>query len=286
MKKIYTMILLLAIVFPAFAQEEPTEDKPVRTPWESGVLLDQRTTWIPYKGTLEMVMNHRFASVENGISDLYGIWGSSNIRIAFNYSINNKLQIGYGTTRFKRLQDFTVKYSILEQTRSGKIPVALSFFGSFSIDAQNEKFYGEEYKFSNRFSYFGQFIIGRKFTEALSFQVAPSFLHYNMTDSLIDHDKIGLSFAGRYKFSPTMSAIANYDQPLFVKGIREYSEVTNPAKPNFGIGIEISTSTHAFQVFAGSATGLIPQDIMHYNQNNFWDGQFVIGFNITRLWSF
>ena len=60
----------------------------------------------------------------------------------------------------------------------------------------------------------------------------------------------------------------------------------NPAKPNFGIGIEISTSTHAFQIFAGSSAGIIQQENLHYNQNNFWDGQFLIGFNITRLWSF
>lgn len=278
---------MLAFVVPVVAQdEEVPEDKPVRSPWESGYLIDQQTIQIPYQGTLEFVIHHRFGTVNNGISDFWGIWGTSNIRLGFNYSIKNNLQVGIGTTRFKRFQDVQVKYNILNQTRSGRIPVALTFYGNIGIDGQNEKFYGAEYKFTNRFTYFGQFIVARKFTEALSVQVSPSFLHYNMVDSLIDHDQFGVSAAARYKLTPTMSIIANYDQPLHLKGISEYREFTNKSKPNFGMGIEISTSTHAFQIFVGSSERLLPQDIIHYNQNNFWDGQFLIGFNITRLWTF
>lgn len=283
------LILALCFVFSLGAMAQETEkpvDKPVRAPWESGYLIDQQTPLVPYKGTLEFAIHHRFGTFGNGTSDLFGIWAPSNIRLGLNYSITDDFQIGLGCTKFKKFTDLTYKYRILQQTRSGAIPIDLTFYGNIGLDARNDEFYGSEYTFTQRFSYFNQLIIGRKFTNALSAQVAPSFLHYNMVDSLIEHDKIAVSFAARYKITPTMSVIANYDLPLHFEGIQEYYEITNKAKHNVGIGLEISTSTHAFQFFVGSSDKILPQENIHYNQNDFWDGGILIGFNITRLWSF
>lgn len=279
--------LCMAFMFTAFAQEEePVVDKPVRAPWESGYLIDQQTPLVPYKGTLEFVIHHRFGAFGNGTSDLFGIWAPSNIRLGLNYSFSDKFQLGLGSTKFKKFTDLTYKYNILEQTRSGAVPVAVTFWGNIGLDGRNDEFYGSEYAFTQRFSYFNQLIVARKFTNALSVQVAPSFLHYNMVDSLIEHDKFAVSFGARYKITPTMAIIANYDLPLHFKGIQEYYEITDKPYGNFGIGIEISTSTHAFQIFLGSSDKILPQENILYNQNNFWDKGILLGFNMTRLWSF
>jgi hypothetical protein len=52
------------------------------------------------------------------------------------------------------------------------------------------------------------------------------------------------------------------------------------------LGIEVSTSTHAFQVFFAAAQGIVPQEVAFYNENNPYNGVILIGFNITRLWTF
>jgi len=48
----------------------------------------------------------------------------------------------------------------------------------------------------------------------------------------------------------------------------------------------MNTSNHSFQVFAGNYNSILPQSNNVFNQNDFTKGQFLIGFNITRLWNF
>ena len=40
-----------------------------------------------------------------------------------------------------------------------------------------------------------------------------------------------------------------------------------PPKPNLAFGYEVSTGTHAFQIYMASTTSLLPQDNIMWNQN-------------------
>ncbi len=166
------------------------------------------------------------------------------------------------------------------------MPVAVTAYGNMGIDARNESYFGQNYKFTNRLSYFTELIVARKFTDWLSVQIAGSFSHINRVDSLMEHDKFGLSFSGRARVSAQSSIIFNYGIPLKISGIQEHVTLTNPPQPNFGLGWEISTSTHVFQIFVSSSTDLSPQYIMMENQNDWLNGDLFFGFTITRLWSF
>jgi hypothetical protein len=125
-------------------------------------------------------------------------------------------------------------------------------------------------------------------TENFSVQVAPSLSHFNAVPSYVDEDDnilpamennhLAISVAGRYKVSSAMAIIANYDQPI----TKHY---TNNPNPNISFGIEIGTSSHTFQIFASNYKSIIPQRNNVFNSNNFEDGEFLIGFNITRLWN-
>jgi len=291
-KTVYTIILMLAFALHGIAQEESTEqakpkDKPVRAPFQSGYLIDNQTTFIPSEGTLEYVIQHKFGNFDNGFSDLFGLYApGANIRLALNYVVLKNVQVGYGLTRLNMYSDFNAKWTILEQTRNNTIPVAVALYGNIAIDGRNENVFGKEYGFTNRFSYFSQLIVGRKLNDWLSIQANASFTHFNKTDSLIDHDKISVGFNGRAQFSPQSSILFQYDIPLKIQGIAEHKEFTKPAKPNFGIGWEISTSTHAFHIYVSSADGIIPQHNALYNQNDWTKGDLMFGFTITRLWSF
>lgn len=261
---------------------------PIRGAYESGYLIDNQTNVIPTAKTLEFVMHHRFDNMSNGISNIYGIYGSANIRLGLNYSITDWLQVGYGSTKNYKLQDFGLKINLLKQSRNGKSPVDVTYYGNWSIDARDEVFFGEDYKFNNRYAFFNELMVTRQFCSWFTFTVGGSFTHFNQVDSLYEHDKIAMHFLGRVKFSPQSSIIFNLDLPLKVEGIKEWLEIKDPPTPNFGIGYEVATATHAFQVFVGSNTDLIPQYIVMKNQNNFFEStKYVfVGFNITRLWSF
>jgi len=302
MKKYILTLLISGLIIPSlFAQEEKEPDTPVSNPFESGILIDAQTTMIPDAKTLEFVIQHKFGSVENGSSDLWGIYGSSNIRVGLNYVPVKNIQIGAGITKRKMMTDLNAKWTILKQTERSTIPVSVALYGSIGIDGRSFDQLGglgytvdskandaplQSFGFNDRLCYYSQLIIGRKVTNALSVQVGTSFTHYNTVDWADDHDVIGLHANARLKFSPQGSLIVTYDHPLKVKDITEQYTWDHWAEPSLAFGVEFFTFTHAFQMFIGTADGILPMELMMNNTNPIKGKSFAIGFTITRLWMF
>ncbi len=300
MKKYILFLIVLGISFStAFAQDAEATDEPVYLPFESGILINQHTSVIPDVKTLEFIIQHKFGSIENGHSDLWGLYSSANVRLALNYVPVKNLQVGIGQTRKNMYTDVNAKWTVFEQTQSNSIPVAVTLFGSAAVDGRNESAFGTarvvdtkgetmpvDVAFGDRLTYFSQLIVGRKFTDWLSLQAAASFTHYNMVGWDYDHDVVGAHFNGRIKFSPQSSFIFNYDLPLKIKNISEQTNWDNFAEPNLAFGVDISTYTHSFQIYIGNAGGILPQDIMMYNQSKFDKQGIALGFTITRLWMY
>jgi hypothetical protein len=204
-----------------------------------------------------------------------------------NYTITDWLQLGIGTTKNYKLQDMAMKVNLMQQSRDKKVPLSVTYYGNIAIDARDEKFFGINYSFADRMTYFNEIMVTRKFCNWFTMTVGGSFTHFNMVDSLMEHDKISLHFLGRFKVTEQSSVIFNYDLPLKIESIREWTgEMQDPPKPNFGIGWEIATLTHAFQIFVGTSTFMVPQYNVMMNQNDWTKGDIFIGFNITRMWNF
>jgi hypothetical protein len=308
-KMITVLLLLICAAFFSQAQENENvpaakeKDKPVRSPWAGSHLIDNQTSLVPVKNTLEFIIQHKFGTVSNGISDLFGLYApGTNIRLGVNFVPLKNIQVGWGITKKNMYNDFSAKWTILEQTRKNTMPVSVTIFGTLAVDGKTKEYYnsqsyyhssdpdgpltGHTYRPQERLSYFSQLIIGRKFTEWLSLQAAASFTHYNLVAKTGDHDKIGVHAGGRIKFSPQSSIIFNYDIPLKIKKISEQREWIDPPEPNLACGLEIATTSHIFQIYAGSAGGIIPQDEMMFNQNDWKKKGFAVGFVITRTWNF
>ncbi|MCD6347644.1 MAG: hypothetical protein J7L96_09520, partial [Bacteroidales bacterium] len=166
---------------------------------------------------------------------------------------------------------------ILQQTRGGTMPVAVSYYVNMAIDARNAEVFGENYAFTNRFSYFHQIIIARKFSNRLSAQVAPSYSHFNAVDSIWHNDYLGVGAAVRYKVFGEFSVIAEYEQPFPLSMVRYYQK---SPKANLAFGIEIGTGTHCFQLFAANYDKITPQKNLSYNTNSFMKGEFLVGMNV------
>ena len=103
------------------AQDETKTDeadkKPAKAAFESAELMDIQSVVVPRAKTLEFNIQHRFGTVQNGITDVYGVYAPANIRMAFVYVPINNTAVGFGYTKFNRYLDFKVKYSILTQTK-------------------------------------------------------------------------------------------------------------------------------------------------------------------------
>jgi hypothetical protein len=243
-----------------------------RAAFESTSLIENQTDRVYSKGTIEMIMNHRFGLV-TGTNDLIGIWAPANIRIAMNYSITDRITVGVGTTKDARLQDFCLKTALLKQTVDGKMPVSVTYYGNASVSAlPKENFYHT----SDRWSFFNQIIIAKRFSKMFSLQLAPSYSHYNVVDAPMNNDLFAIEFGGRAKITSSMSILLDVNQPI--------TSQENIPKSGFSVGTEFSSVGHTFQIFISNYRGIINQQSNMFNQYEFFEGDFAIGFNISRTW--
>jgi hypothetical protein len=277
------------------AQDDMVEDdakevekKPVKKTFESIWLIDAQTVMVPYKGTFEVDFQHRFGTWNKGYEDFYGVFASSNIRMGFEYVPVDRLMVGFGLTKFNNLWDFYGKYALLQQMQEGGSPVSVTYYGNAAVDTRRE----EDTDFTegtDRWSFFHQLMVARKITDKFSLQVSGNLSWFNYKDiydsngEFLGEDQKA-TFSGsviaRYKLSNTIGVTVAYDQPF------NASSQLLKAEPNLSLGLELVTSSHAFQLFVGNYQSLVPQYNHTYNQNNFFDNEILIGFNITRLWNF
>jgi len=288
--KNYIKILLVFLMLPliGIAQEDNVKDKDTvvkvkekleRAAFESSFIIDNPTNVVLSKNALEAQMNHRFGILNVDQNDMGGIWGSSNIRLGVAYGIHERVTIGVGTTKFNRLVDFNAKVSILRQTRSNKMPVSVTYFGNWAVDARSKNQGYFPNSVTDRWSFFNQIIVARRFSPEFSVQATGSISHYNIVDRYIRNDMVAFSLGARYKITPNTALMVDYSQPItsFLK--------YNP-HPGLSFGVEFGTSAHAFQIFIANYNGIIPQKNYMYNQNDIFEGDFLLGFNITRIYNF
>jgi len=264
------------------------DKRPVRAPFQSGTLINQQTTENLKKKELEVMIEHRFGTFQNGYQDLLGVYGSANIRIGFDYGIIDRVQLGFGVTKNNLTTDFRGKVMIFKQTRTNSMPVAISYFGDMGIAGSKDTVQFK--KAVDRLSFFHQIIISRRFCDYFSLQVAGSYMHYNIVAAAAGtkHDNFAISGGARFKISPQSSILIEFDYPFTNTGSLEHSFDANKSYPNIGLAWEIATTGHAFQIVICSASGILPQADIVYNSNDIATPKkgLVIGFNITRIWSF
>lgn len=286
MKKILSLMLLAMLTLPIFAQEEGGDD-PVMYTFETSILVDNQTVATPYKGMLEFEIHHRFDKVTNGTSTLFGIYSPANIRLGLNYGITDRAMVGFGVTKDYSVWDFAAKYAILLQTESGSMPISLSYYGNIGVEARADEHFGppEEFKITHKLSYFNQIIIARKFNESFSLQLAPTFIWLNSVEKGYENLNFGLHAGGKYTIGSSQhSIIFEYDQ-LFTNPDTDpdgdLEANFDETKPQFSIGWEKGTPTHAFQLFFANYKGIVGQRNFVYNKNDFMEGEFLVGLNVT-----
>lgn len=284
MKKIFIVLTLSLFISPLFAQEStPAEggSTPVMFTFGTSTLVDNQTVATPFKGSLELQIQHRFSLIEN-VHNLFGIYGAANTRMGLSYGVTDRLMVGAGTTKDYKLQDIQWKYLILQQTEDNKMPVSVSYYGNIVADLQKEEVFGPaaSYKEMHRLSYFTQLIVARKINDMFSVQVAPSMAYFNSVPVYSDttgykNMNFGISAGARANLFGSHSLILEYDQLLTKQ------DLDDQPKPNLSLGWEINSATHTFQIFAANYSQIISQRNLVFNKNDLAKGDFLIGFNIT-----
>ncbi|HOY37712.1 MAG TPA: DUF5777 family beta-barrel protein [Bacteroidales bacterium] len=276
--------------------------KPVINPWSGSLIINNQTTELSPKNGLDFVIHHRFTSVENGLSDLFGLYSASNIRLGLQYSITNNFMVGFGSEKDNKCQEFFLKYRFLTQTRDGVIPVSVAAYASAAINAREKAYFGTDYRFANRMSYFTELLISRKWYERLSTQLSVSYGHINKVESYrvvsgdtisetvtyypkFYNDALGLGIAARFKVIGSWTLVGEFEYPMALGKGGRHGNSSIPRKlkpkPDAALGFEVSTMTHVFQLFVSSYRAIVPQYNLITNTYDFTEKSGIMpGFNI------
>lgn len=273
---------LLLIAHVSFAQDDllkelESESKPdaVIATFKGSRLVNGQTIETRHKGELEFIFAHRFGRVNDGVYELFGL-DQAFVRVGLEYGLTDNLSAGFGRNSVDKTMDGYLRYKLLHQHQQG-IPVTVTLFTNAAIRASPKK---EDAAYAitleDRLSYTTQLLIARKFTTALSLQLMPTLVHRNTVDqSKEKNSQVALGFGGRLKVSRSVSLNTEYYYRVGVPAANEYYNA-------LGLGIDIETGGHVFQLVLTNTRGLTERAYLTETSGNFFEGDIHLGFNVTR----
>ncbi|HEY9045946.1 MAG TPA: DUF5777 family beta-barrel protein [Ohtaekwangia sp.] len=290
--KCLTGLLLFLFPLMAWAQDDMAllEEKDsvkeyVSATFKGTRIINFQSVEVPGKGVLEFMIQHRFGDINGGANSFFGLDNGATIRFGLGYSINGRLEVGIGRTSYEKLVDGYVKYRLLRQTEGSGMPISMTLMGAtYCTTVQDPDAvangYNKYHYFGDRLSYSFQTIIARKFSDVFSLQINPIFIHYNLVDNISDkNNALAVGFAGRYKFSKRMAVTLEY-------GLKYNSYTAQTYYNTMGIGWEIETGGHVFQMFLTNSSGIVEPQYFFHTATSWKDGGIRLGFNISRAFNF
>ena len=245
------------------------------------------------KGVLEFRIEHKFGDIagdNGGVQTFYGLDNSTDIRFAFEYGITDKFMIGLGRSKgtagladfgspYKSLLDGFVKYRLLHQ-KENTSPISLAFLATSSYtymkqssDPSNVASFPKQL---NRFAYVSQINIARKFGKKISLAIIPTYVYRNFVSDYDINGMFSLGSAVRYSISDKIGVIVEYYQNFHSGDVR----TTN--KNSLGVAVEWNTFGHVFTVNLTNSVGFGETQFIPYTFQDWYKGQFRLGFCISR----
>ncbi len=319
--RIFILLFIYLFSFNIFSQQDLVnellgEQKPKREyvayTFKSTRVISGHSVETVKKNALDIRFSHRFGDIAvKGISGhtLGGIDAASDILISLEYGILDDLSVGIGRTKgagpVKELYNGYIKYRALKQTTDFKIPMTITFLANAVVTSMKDDpfrsgFLLKSEPAAHRFSYLLESMIAVKATSWLSLQLTPAFLWRNYVRHDDQNGMFFLGLSARTKFTKRFGMVFEYFMPITGKNAtyREYfpmlkgrSSNTSSAKytgyfPALNIGFEFETGGHVFHINLTNSEALVENDMLPYTAKNWAQGQFRLGFTISRIFQF
>jgi hypothetical protein len=290
---VFPFFLLAMVMKPVMAQDDllkmvlsegDSEILYVESSFKTTKIINAHTNETVKGHNLDFRVGHRFGSVGKGsggdIHSLYGLDVSSDIRIAFEYGINDRFTTGFSRSKFRENLEGLLKYRLLMQRVDEKMPVSVTLFTNtaYTPALNNNKLYD---KVEHRFSYTFQTIVARKFSHAFSLQLIPTLVHRNYVPDFDDaNDLFSIGVGGRLKLTKHTSLIGDY-----FYNVSDYRSSSDDYFNPLGLGVEIQTGGHVFSLMFSNASALIENEYIPYTTDSWSEGGYKFSFNISRVFA-
>lgn len=281
MKKL--LFLLIWFPFSARAQDDLMQlatdsnaTRVVNPAFKATRIINGHSVEITGKKNLDFIISHRFERLNQGFGEFFGLDAATN-RLALEYGVNSNLMLGIGRSSFEKNYDFFAKGRLLRQSVGKKhVPLSLSAFAGYSLRTVKTT---PSLPAGDRSSYTGQLLIARKFSEALSLQLSPTFIYRNRPDIATDSKAVfATGLGGRVKVTKRSSVNAEYNYVLPGQIDDKYSN-------NLSLSYDIETGGHVFQLLFTNAFGMVERQFITETTGKWNKGDIHFGFNISRTFN-
>jgi hypothetical protein len=299
MKNLFLMLFLMGIALPKiYAQddlmkmlEDETKKEKKRdyatATFKTSRLINGHSIENAAAGVLDFKISHRFGMVNKGAYELFGL-DQATMRIGLDYGISNRLMIGAGRSTFQKQYDAFGKFKILRQSKGGSWPSPISISAVSTVMLKTLKYEDPTVKnyYTSRLSFAHQLIIARKFSEGLSLQFMPSFVHYNIARSVTEpNDIFALGGGGRIKLTKRLSFNVEYYHILPISFVEGEAYRIPGTKNSLAVGFDIETGGHVFQLHFTNSTGMTEKTFITETTGDFFKGDIHFGFNVSRVFT-
>lgn len=279
MKPIYTVILVLFACNMTLAQLPIFKDRKIINSYSTEALP---------KGMLDFRIAHRFGDMfgdAGGWPTFYGLENARDILIGFDYGVNDNLLIGINRTKgagpLRMLVNSYLKYKLAGQHDRSEKPLAVSIVAMSSLSTMPRS---EEIsainnfpKFAHRLTYHFQMMVAKRFSDVLSLQFNLGYTHRNFVGLEDVNYLLHVGAAGRLQINRRLAVLVDANIPT------RFRDIDEKYSPPLGVGLEWETGGgHVFQINFTNAGGLSEPDYLSYTTDRWSEGQFRLGFTISR----
>lgn len=288
--KLFLFATLLLCVYPLLAQDYTFNT------FNDTRIINAQSVEVLDKRQLDVRIGHRFGDLlgdSGGWSTFYGLENAADVLIGADYGLLNDLTIGLyrskGGAALSQLISTSAKYRIIQQKEEVAGSFTVTALGVLTASTMQKSDNPEALNFfaspSHRLAYAVQLMLGKKFSDRLSIQVTPGYVHRNIVAFGDANDTYTIGGAARVQLSKVIAVLADVTLPL--NG--EQSPITRSPESDYtlplGFGVEFNTGGHVFQVNLTNARGMVETDYIPTTTTDWLDGEFRLGFTISRLFN-
>lgn len=288
-----TLNILIASVLLISVQVQAQEEakKEVSETFSAVRIINGHSTETLKKRQFRYIIAHRFGDALGdlgGVQTAFGFDNAADIRFGFDFGITDNILVGFsrlkGSGPYSSILEGSAKYRFLTQTEDNSMPVSASFAGSVygtympsSEDISSVTYFD---RFSHRIMYGSQLTIARKFHPRFSMAIMPTYVHRNLVKQNDVNGLFSVGAAARVRLNKSLGLIAEYFYNIHDSDIREGYQ------NSLGVALEWLTNGHTFTFNFTNARGFGELQYIALTESDWLEGQFRLGFSITRTFTY
>ncbi len=269
---------LLDLIEDDSSSAEKTKYPFVEAAFKTTRLINGHTIETTHHGVLDFRISHRFAPVNGGFYNLFGL-DQASVRFGFDYGLSNNFTIGVGRSSYEKSYDGFFKYKFLKQREKGFSPISAVWISGMSVNTLHWPDPNRTNYFSSRLNYYHQLLVAKKVSDGFSFQLSPTLVHRNLVATASeDNDVLSLGIGFRQKLSKRTSF--NFEYFYAPKG-----SIQDRYNNSLSLGFDIETGGHVFQLHFTNSQAMIEKGFITETSQSWKKAGFMFGFNVSRVFN-